>query len=269
MIVIHIDTQKDTSFLKKTYEGIDNLILLYNPTKEEVNKTLKENPNEDVMMLGHGSTTGLFNHDFKSTDYYIIGYDNVELLKNRNCIGIWCYAKEFARKYALKGYFTSMFISNGGEAKSFGYKAEEEDVFNEVQNFSAYVNMLIKDNTPYTEWVESLQSMVDMSKDYVNFNYSNMEYFDGTQKPLTKAYDYDAYYGSGSTYGKSGKTYGYGKYGKGWYDEDEEIEREQAFKDFCKEQHIESDIMKDIVRKAFYEGWNSYETYLYGSYWYQ
>ena len=230
MIVIHIDTQKDTSFLKKTYEGIDNLILLYNPTKEEVNKTLKENPYEDVMMLGHGSPSGLFNHDFKSKDYYIIGYDNVKLLKDRNCIGIWCYAKEFARKYALKGYFTSMFISNGGEAKSFGFnKATEEDVFNEVQNFSAYVNMLIKDNTPYTEWVESLQSMVDMNKDFVNFNYSAMEYFDGTQKPSTKPYDYDAYYGgSGSTYGsysKSGKTYGYGR---SWYDIDEEEEREKG-----------------------------------------
>ena len=260
MIVIHIDTQKDTSFLKKTYEGIDNLKLLYNPTKAEVNKTLKENPTEDVMMLGHGSTSGLFNHDFKSKDYYIIGYDNVELLKNRNCIGIWCYAKEFARKYALKGYFTSMFISNGGEAKSFGFsKATEEDVFNEVQNFSAYVNMLIKDNTPYEEWVESLQSMVDMGKDFVEFNYSAMEYFDGTQKPTTKSY-YD--YEGSKLYGTSGKTYGYGK---GWYEEeDEEIEREKAFNDFCKEQKIESDIMKDIVRKAFYEGWKSYEDYLYG-----
>jgi len=264
MIVIHIDTQKDTSFLTKTYEGIDNLILLYNPTKREVNKTLREHPNEDVMMLGHGSPSGLFGHDYKSGDFFVIDYTNAELLKNRNCIGIWCYAKEFGRKYGLKGYFTSMFISNGGEAKSFGYKAKEEDVFNEVQNFSAYVNMLIKDKTPYEQWVESLQGMVDMSKDYVKFNYSNMEYFDGTQKPSSKPFDYDGY----SLYETSGSTRGgYGKYsGRRWYDVDEDEEKAEAFEEFCKEQKIESEIMKDIVRKAFYEGWDSYSKYLYGEY---
>ena len=105
MIVIHIDTQQDTSFLKKTYEGISNLILLYNPTKDEVNKTLEENPNEDVMMLGHGSPSGLFSHDWKG---FVIDYTNAHLLKGRNCIGIWCWAKKFAKNYGLKGYFTSL-----------------------------------------------------------------------------------------------------------------------------------------------------------------
>lgn len=245
MIVIHIDTQKDTSFLKKTYEGLDNLILLYNPTKKEINKTLEEHPTEDVMMLGHGGTTGLFGYNFK--DGYAIDATNVHLLKDRNCIAIWCYAKEFGRKYGLKGYFTSMFISNGGECKSFGYKADEEDVFAEVQNFSTYVNMLIKDKTPYSEWVEALQGMVDMSKDFVNFNYSAMEYFDGTQKPYATAYPYYGYYDKSY----SGKTY---------FDEDVDIDslaRECAFDDFCIENEIEGKWARDLAKKIFYAGWDA------------
>lgn len=247
MIVIHIDTQKDTSFLKKTYEGIDNLILLYNPSKKEINKTLEENPNEDVMMLGHGGTTGLFGYDFK--DGYAIDSTNVHLLKDRNCIAIWCYAKEFGRKYGLKGYFTSMFVSNEGEAKSFRFKAKEEEVYEEVQNFSSYVNMLIKDKTPYSEWVEALQGMVDMSKDFVNFNYSNMEYFDGTQKYVPTAYDYyDGYY-AGRSKGSNTLT----------ADEMMRLERECAFDDFCLANEIEGKFMKDIVKKIFYAGWDAYD----------
>lgn len=265
MIVIHIDTQKDTSFLKKTYEGIDNLILLYNPTKKEINETLEQNPTEDVMMLGHGGTTGLFGYNFK--DGYAIDSTNVHLLKDRNCIAIWCYAKEFGRRYGLKGYFTSMFISNVGEARSFGYKAKEEDVYAEVQNFSTYVNMLIKDKTPYNEWVEALQGMVDMSKDFVNFNYSAMEYFDGTQKWSPSSYPYYGYYGKSSGSTHSGKTKTYPTY----YDIDADmdydtLEKECAFDDFCIENEIEGKWARDIAKKIFYAGWDASNEAFYGKF---
>lgn len=238
MIVIHIDSQQDTSFLKYTYEGIDNLILLYNPTKEEVNKTLEENPNEDVMMLGHGFPSGLFSHDWKSD---VIDYSNAHLLKGRNCIGIWCWAKKFAKNYGLKGYFTSMFISNAGEARSFGYNATDEEVFEEVEFFSKAINTLIKDGCPYEEWVGKLQGIADMSKPFVKYNYDNMEYFDGTQK---------ADFAEG--------TFGF------LTDTEEDVERktddevDMWFEDYCYENGIEGDWAKEIAYPIFVAGWNSH-----------
>ena len=239
MIVIHIDTQQDTSFLKKTYEGIDNLNLLYNPTKEQVNKTLEENPNEDVMMLGHGSQSGLFSYDWNDGD--VIGAANAHLLKGRNCIGIWCWAKKFAKNYGLKGYFTSMFISNKGEARTFGYNATEEEVFNEVELFSERINKLIKSNVPYEEWVGKLQAIADMSKPFVKYNYDAMEYFDGTQK---------ADFAEG--------TFGF------LTDTEEDVERktddevDMWFEDYCYENGIEGDWAKEIAYPIFVAGWNSH-----------
>ena len=177
MIVIHIDSQKDTAFLKDCYKGIDNIILLYNPTKDEVNKTLQDNPDEDVMMLGHGSPSGLFSCDWRGN---VIDAANAHLLKGSNCIGIWCWAKKFAKAYGLKGYFTSMFISNGGEAKSFGFpNATEKEVFDEVEFFAKAVNTLIKGNVPYEEWEEDM-----LHTAYITL--FGLYYFDTSAKDLMR-----------------------------------------------------------------------------------
>lgn len=239
MIVIHIDSQQDTSFLKKTYEGIDNLILLYNPTKEEVNKTLQDNPDEDVMMLGHGSPSGLFSADWRGN---VIDATNAHLLKGRNCVGIWCWAKKFAKNYGLKGYFTSMFISNEGEARGYGYYGyTEEEIFNEVELFSIRINNLIKSGRPQDEWVGALQADADMSKGFVKYNYENMEYFDGTQK---------ADFAEG--------TFGF------LTDTEEDVERKDDgevdmwFEDYCYEHGIEGDWAKEIAYPIFVAGWNSH-----------
>lgn len=238
MIVIHIDSQQDTSFLKKTYEGIDNLILLYNPTKEQVNKTLEENPNEDVMMLGHGSPSGLFSHDWRDN---VIDYSNAHLLKGRNCVGIWCWAKKFAKNYGLKGHFTSMFISNEGEARGFGFNATEEEVFNEVELFSDRINKLIKDNVPYEEWVGRLQAIADTTKPFVKYNYDAMEYFDGTQTP--------------DLAGESRYTFGDVEEK---VDAKEDDEVDMWFEDYCYENGIEGDWAKEIAYPIFVAGWNSH-----------
>ena len=267
MIVIHIDSEKDTAFLSKCYEGIGDSIILYNPTKEQVTQTLTDNPNVTVMMLGHGSSSGLFSKDWRGN---VIDYTNAKLLKDRDCIGIWCYAKNFARQYGLKGYFTSMFVSNGGEAKAFGYKdATEEDVFNEVAIFAERVNDLIKAETPLTEWVEKLQEQADYSKPYVEFNYSAMEYFDGTQKPL-----YPSTYTYGYGYGYDDDEPLYGKKGgvkdtkspyksdakyPSLYGNDSDIDNEIDlwFEDYCIVNGIEGEWAKNIAYDLFKAGWDA------------
>jgi hypothetical protein len=228
LIVIHIDTQKDTSFLTKCYEGLDAKVFV-NPTKEEVNKVLKDNPDDKVMMMGHGFGGGLFS----ATGGNVIDFSNVNLLKGRECIGIWCFASDFAKTNGLKGYFTSMFISNGGEARSYHYTADEEDVFNEVVLFAERVNKLLKDNVPLDEWVERLQEEADYSKGFVEFNYSKMEYFDGTQEEE------------------------FAKYAK--YDNEVDI----WFDDFCLENDIKGEWAKEIAYPIFVAGWESYRTALY------
>lgn len=243
MIVIHIDSQSDTAFLKKTYEGLENITLLYNPTKEQVNDALKASPTEDVMMLGHGSPSGLFSADWRGN---VIDATNANLLKGRNCVGIWCWAKKFAKNYGLKGYFTSMFISNAGEAKGYGYYGYTEDeIFNEVELFSIRINNLIKSGRPQDEWVGALQADADMSKGFVKYNYENMEYFDGTQKADFAPTLFDSDYLPRDYTADMETT------------DDDEVD--MYFEDYCYEHGIEGEWAREIAYPIFVAGWNSHK----------
>ena len=101
MIVIHVDTMEDTARLKKTYEGLENVTLLYNPTKEEVVAQLERDDDPLVMCLGHGTTSGLFGTSWLN---YVVDRSMIDLLKGRKMIGIWCFASSFAERYGLQGH---------------------------------------------------------------------------------------------------------------------------------------------------------------------
>ncbi len=179
MIVVYVNSMADTATFSKLYEGLEDLILLYNPTREEVDKVLNEKPNEKLMLFGHGDSRGLFSADFIGGEY-IIDKVTVPLLQKRGVIGIWCYASEFARMNNLRGFFTYMFISNLAESLLCGCNIHEENViFKENKLFSLKINELIKNNVPMEEWQEILYKNANTDLDFVEFNYSNLSYFDG------------------------------------------------------------------------------------------
>ena len=49
MIVIHMDSMKDTARLKRLYDGLDNVTLLYNKSREEIEEVLMANDDKVVM----------------------------------------------------------------------------------------------------------------------------------------------------------------------------------------------------------------------------
>ena len=177
MIAVFVDSMADTATFAPLFKDIEG-IYLYNPTREELEKVLAENPTETFMCLGHGSPRGLFSADMHG---FLLDKDNVHLLKGRDVIGIWCYASDFARLNNLRGFFTYMFISNAQEVfcHRFGTQTNEF-VFEQNQHFASKVNELIRNETPMEDWVEILYESADrIDVDFVNFNYSNLAYFDG------------------------------------------------------------------------------------------
>ena len=178
MIVIHVDTMKDTAHLKRLYEGLDNITLLYNESREKVEEVLKTSDDKLVMCLGHGSPFGLFGRGWQG---YVIDKYNAHLLKNKTVIGIWCYASEFADANKLSGYFTSMFISNMGEALCHGFPNNtEEDIYNEIDFFCDQIRGFIQNGTEMSCWVQILQEVCHKEKDFVRFNYEAMAYFENS-----------------------------------------------------------------------------------------
>ena len=176
MIIVYVDTMEDTSTFKSIYEGVD-CIFLYNPKRDEVIKTLEENPTDTLLCFGHGSPYGLFSSH--AEEHYLIDGTMVSLLTNREMIGIWCYASQFGIKYNLKGFFTYMFISNADEARCFRYESDDEVIFEQNRLFSKRINHLITSETPLCEWVEKLNEEYDKSLGFNDFNYSNLNYLDG------------------------------------------------------------------------------------------
>lgn len=176
MIAVFVDSMADTATFAPLFKDIEG-IYLYNPTREDLEKVLAENPTETFMCLGHGSPRGLFSADMHG---FLLDRDNVHLLKDRDVIGIWCYASDFARQNNLRGFFTYMFISNAQECSYHRCgNYYNEVVYEQNRIFAEKVRGLIAENKPMEEWVDYLYESCDSSLDFVNYNYSNLAYFDG------------------------------------------------------------------------------------------
>lgn len=174
MLVVHIDSRPDTARFPIMWEGLDCKVL-YNPRSKSLVEDEIKKEKDLVILCGHGSPRGLFNKEWNG---FIIDERSVQFLRNKKVIGSWCYASEFADKYDLKGFFTSMFISNRDEAIDYGFPdATEKDIELWDRQFAKEINYFLKNNIPMDEWVERIQNKFPMTG-VQGYNYEALSYFD-------------------------------------------------------------------------------------------
>ena len=179
--VIAVDSKEDCKDFHGIWEGLKCNLLL-NPSKGQVRSILREHSERPLIINGHGTPNGLLNKDWNG---YVVDSRVVDMLRKRSCIiGVWCYASEFADKYDLKGFFTSMFISTPQEAAMEGFvHADPEDITKENLIFAKRLNRLCKDlcfvdGRPCMDtWVMELQGHADICKGFVRFNYEAMSVY--------------------------------------------------------------------------------------------
>ena len=184
-IVIH-PNDDSTRFLKRLYSGYGEQMLL---TEENNNKAIKEalmNESDDriLMMLGHGCPLGLF-APRKDKNYQngidqfgrlIINASHVQMLRKKLCIGIWCYAVDFARKYNLHGLFSGMIISELEEAQDCGmYEFTKEEIQMYNQDFAEALYDCIN-KYPLNEVPQAMENYISNPNRLEQFNYSNLYY---------------------------------------------------------------------------------------------
>ena len=170
---IVIDSRPDTSFYTNIISGVETNLIV-NPSGHQIKELLRGSSN-DLLLFGHGSELGLFNQHWNG---YCIDRSHLEMLRKRRIIGVWCYAGNFADRYRLHGFFTSMFISNSREACEYGFDTTEDEVNLQNTIFGDALNRLILDGTPMEQWVDILQSQCDSNIPFVRFNYEAMAYFE-------------------------------------------------------------------------------------------
>jgi hypothetical protein len=184
-IVIH-PNDNSTRFLKRLYSGYGEQTLL---TEENNNKVIKEalmneNDSRILMMLGHGCPQGLF-APRKDKNYQngidqfgrlIINASHVQMLRKKLCIGIWCYAVDFARKYHLHGLFSGMIISELEEAQDCGmYEFTKEEIQMYNQDFAEALYDCIN-KYPLNEVPQAMENYISNPNRLELFNYSNLYY---------------------------------------------------------------------------------------------
>lgn len=148
-LVIHPD-DRSTDFLKPIYENIKATVVTGGVSKHDVLKMIYEN--DRVIMMGHGSPSGLFSVGrFPGSEGYIIDEPMVQALsKTQNNLYIWCNADKFVERYKLKGFYSGMFISEVSEAYYCGLQGTTQEIINESNNvFAQWLGKVI--NKPLYE----------------------------------------------------------------------------------------------------------------------
>ena len=183
MIVIH-PNDRTTSFLRKIYEGENNVTIIdENWNSRNIREKIgSSDKSELIMMLGHGYNRGLFapygDNQFART---IVDDRLVYLLKEHPCVGIWCYANEFAENYGLRGLFSGMIVSEESEAQAEGLDHEGEDIGALNRQFAYDLAYCMRKYS-----LDLIPHMMTEIQDYhspiKDFNYNNLYYYKGYNK---------------------------------------------------------------------------------------
>ena len=147
-LVIHPD-DRSTDFLRPIYQNIPGAtIVTKNITTETLMGVIRAN--DQIIMLGHGSPSGLFNVSGVGLGLFAIGSQHADLLRDKKCLYIWCNADQFVRTHNLPGLHTGMFISEVSEARHCQVLTEQKQVDTSNNLFAELLGKhLIETHTDY------------------------------------------------------------------------------------------------------------------------
>ena len=130
-LIIH-PTDLSTTFLEPIYKNLLNAtVITGGKTKAEVIDEIEAH--DHIIMLGHGSPSGLFAiGQYPGLGYasYLIESSIANILKQKKQLTtIWCYAQKFVEATGLpRTYYSNMFCSEVLECSLMGFEATSEQV---------------------------------------------------------------------------------------------------------------------------------------------
>jgi hypothetical protein len=142
-LVIHPD-DRSTDFLRPIYAGIKRkTVLTKNVSRDKLLSAIRSH--DTIIMLGHGSSSGLFNVSGVGKGIMAIGESMVEELRGKQLIAVWCNADKFIERHQLPALYSGMFISEVSEARYCGVQGDQAQVNESNDMFAALLgNMLGK-----------------------------------------------------------------------------------------------------------------------------
>ncbi len=179
MIVIH-PKDETTTFLSQIYAKDKNVTLIDETwNNRNIRETIGSAPKEEeILMLGHGCDNGLFApHGIEQFARLIVDSRLVYLLKEHQCIGIWCYANDFAEKHNLKGLFSGMVISERYEADNLGIDTLGEDIDGCNKQYANDLEYCLR-KYPLDLVPRMMKEHQDYHSELTDFNYNSLYYYE-------------------------------------------------------------------------------------------
>lgn len=135
-LVIH-PKDPSTDFLSIIYKDKDwNIITDPKISKRKLRYHIKIH--DRIIMLGHGNEFGLVHNN-----RYLIDSTYVYLLREKECVCIWCNADQFVKKYNLIGLYSGMIISEIDEAYLYSVRTSIDDIEKSNELFANVISKYI------------------------------------------------------------------------------------------------------------------------------
>lgn len=175
-LVIHPE-DSSTDFLKPIYKRVKDKTVITGGDGSPNTIISLIDSHDRVIMLGHGSTQGLFGINF-DTDYIINRFHVEALSKKAHNIYIWCHADKFVTDYRLKGLHSGMFISEVSEALFYGFK---QPTLNEVNTSNSRFASILGDyinDVPSNTFLKLKEeyNKVALSNRIAKYNHERLNY---------------------------------------------------------------------------------------------
>jgi hypothetical protein len=136
-LIIHPD-DRSTDFLRPIYQDLKHKTVITGPiTRDGLHALIKAH--DRIIGLGHGSPSGLFSMSSGGFGSYILGASEVEVLRGKELVSIWCHANQFMERHKLNGLYSGMFISEVSEARYYGLNEVTQADVNESNDAFAKI----------------------------------------------------------------------------------------------------------------------------------
>jgi hypothetical protein len=161
-LVIH-PKDSTTDFLSEIYLDKDWTVININVSKKVLKEQIKSH--DRIVILGHGTEKGLLGFN-----RYIIDSTWIYLLREKNCVCIWCNANVFVKKYNLKGFYTGMIISEVEEAEMYNLPTNWQWINESNKDFA----FAIKESIDEENMLEKTKLLYEGNSSIVEFNRKNL-----------------------------------------------------------------------------------------------
>lgn len=164
-LVIH-PFDPSTDFLSIIYEDhSDWTVIRQKLSSDSLREMMAEH--DRIILMGHGLPMGLMGF---GKIYVDVSY--VDILKEKDCVCIWCNADQFVLKYGLRGIYSGMIISEIDEALDHSIipqHEEEVDLSNTM--FAKAVKKIINETT---NPISKFRKLYNADSEIVRFNRERM-----------------------------------------------------------------------------------------------